>query len=92
MSGVIGLKSLPNVCPVTGADEMVKLVAAHRVRFYGDVLEVWRPWTRHVIGRGLEALPAQLTLILTSLVTGAATMMLIGGATRTPIGRRPISA
>jgi len=24
-------------------------------RLYGDVLEVWRPWAREVIGRGLEA-------------------------------------
>jgi haloacetate dehalogenase len=24
-------------------------------RFYGDVLDVWRPWTRRVTGQGLEA-------------------------------------
>ena len=35
-----------------------------------------------VIGRGLEALPAQLALILTSLAAGVATMMLIGETTR----------
>jgi haloacetate dehalogenase len=24
-------------------------------RFYGDVLEVWRPWARHVTGQGMDA-------------------------------------
>ena len=24
-------------------------------RFYGDVLDVWRPWARQVTGAGLEA-------------------------------------
>jgi haloacetate dehalogenase len=23
-------------------------------RFYGDVLDVWRPWARQVVGRGIE--------------------------------------
>jgi hypothetical protein len=38
-----------------------------------------------VIGRGLEALPAQLALILTSLVAGAAVMLLIGETNRSMI-------
>jgi hypothetical protein len=42
------------------------------------------------VGRGLDVLPAQLALILTSLVTGAAAMLLVGNATRPPINRRPI--
>ena len=42
------------------------------------------------VGRGLDVLPAQVALILTSLVAGAAAMLLVGNATRSPINRRPI--
>jgi hypothetical protein len=45
-----------------------------------------------VIGRGLEALPAQLALVLTSLVAGAAAMLLIGDATRLTAHGRFIGA
>lgn len=44
------------------------------------------------VGRGLEALPAQLALILTSIVAGATAMMLVGDATRPTINRRLIGA
>jgi hypothetical protein len=48
-----------------------------------------------VIGRGLDVLPAQLALVLTSLVAGATTMLLIGDAnlpTTAISRRRPIGA
>ena len=44
------------------------------------------------VGRGLDVLPAQVALILTSLVAGAAAMLLVGNATWSPINRRPIGA
>jgi hypothetical protein len=45
-----------------------------------------------VIGRGLEALPAQLALILTSVVAGTAVMLLIGETTRPTARGRFIGA
>jgi hypothetical protein len=44
------------------------------------------------VGRGLDVLPAQLALVLTSLVAGAAAMLLIREAPRPSIGRQPIGA
>jgi hypothetical protein len=44
------------------------------------------------VGRGSDVLPAQLALILTSLVAGAAAMLLVGNATRYPDNRRSIGA
>jgi hypothetical protein len=45
-----------------------------------------------IIGRGLDALPAQLALILTSLAAGAAAMITAGNLTRSAFDRRLIGA
>lgn len=44
------------------------------------------------VGRGLDVLPAQLALILTSLVAGAVAMLLVGNSTRPTAHRRPLGA
>ncbi len=44
------------------------------------------------VGRGWDVLPAQLALILTSVVAGLAAMLLMTNSTRTMANRRPIGA
>ena len=44
------------------------------------------------VGRGLDILPAQLALILTSLVAGTAAMLLVGNASHPTSNRRPLGA
>jgi lipopolysaccharide/colanic/teichoic acid biosynthesis glycosyltransferase len=44
------------------------------------------------VGRGLDVLPAQLALVLTSLVVGAAAMALVSNSSRPAINRRLMGA
>lgn len=44
------------------------------------------------VGRGLDVLPAQLALILTSLVAGAAAILLVGNVSHPTSNRRPLGA
>jgi hypothetical protein len=44
------------------------------------------------VGRGLDVLPAQLALILTSLVAGVVAMLLVGSSPRSTVHGRPIGA
>jgi haloacetate dehalogenase len=63
-------------------------------RFYGDVLDVWRPWARDVTGRGLEAShflvedrPEQVAGLLSRHLDGTSVQRSVAAAPTTPPGR-----